>query len=387
MPLYICPGVADPALGSQETKNKTDKMKIRFILAVAALSIFAACSKNEIDGPSQEITFQVARHSAMTRANTDYKDAYSGVPFGAYAWFKGDDPADNNTFMVNQQVAYDAANSRWAPAGTTYYWPKSGLLDFICYSPYTADGTAAPKPTIAEDSITYPAWNVSTHQNVDVMYADKVSGLSGNTNTYYYNGVPTLFHHALARVSFQIKAAYLEKTASTGDKTRWEITVNSITIKNVRTTGTLALQLNADGTWKKPDSNVWTNDGSNTTFDLNVSGLTTLTTSLQNLDSNIMVLPQALNEGQGVNLNVTIKTYRDQNDGTGEKLILTETAIDVPALLSSGSLASWGINQNIIYKFILTPSTSGATDDPVGIYFDPAVADWEQITVNAQIQL
>lgn len=362
-------------------------MKTRILLAVAALSLLAACTKTEIGGPSQEITFQVASHLAMTRANTDYKDAYSGVSFGAYAWFKGDDPADNNTFMVNQEVAYDSANNRWAPAGTTYYWPKSGALDFICYSPFTADGSAAPKPVVTESGINYPAWNVDANRGVDVMYADKVSGLTGNTNTYFYNGVPTLFHHALARVSFQIKAAYLQKQASTGDITRWEITVNSIQVHGVRTTGTLALTLNTDGTWKKPDSNVWTNDGTSTSFNLDVSGLTELTTSFQNLDSNIMVLPQALNEGQGVTLNVTINTYRDQNDGNGEKLILTETAIDVPALLSSTALSAWGINQNIIYKFILTPSTSGASEDPTTIMFDPAVAGWEQVTVNTEIKL
>lgn len=361
-------------------------MRIRILLAAAALAALAACTKTTLEGPDQEITFQVAGHKPMTRANTDYKDGYSGVPFGAYAWFKGENPSDNSTFMVNQEIAFDSTNSRWMPSGTTYYWPKSGKLDFICYSPYTADGSAAPKPIVTENEINYPAWNVNANRDVDVMYADKVSGLSGNTRTYYYNGVPTLFHHALARVSFQIRAAYLEKTASTGDKTRWEITVNSIKVNNIRTTGTLALTLDTDGTWKKPASNVWTNDGTSTTINLNVSGLSELTTTLQDLDSNIMVLPQALDEGQGVVLNVTIKTYRDQNDGTGEKLILTETAIDVPALLSSTTLNSWGINQNIIYKFILTPST-GESDDPTVITFDPAVAGWEQVTVNTEIKL
>lgn len=362
-------------------------MKIRIILAAAAFAILAACTTNKVDAPSPEITFQVASHSIQTRAISDYKDILSGLPFGAYSWFKGVDPSDDAPFMVNQEVDYDSTNNRWAPAGTTYYWPKSGTLDFICYSPYTADGSAAPAPAITETSISYPTWNVDANRSVDVMYADKVTGLSGNTTTYYYNGVPTLFHHALACVSFQIKAAYTEKTASTGDKTRWEITVNSIKIQGVRTTGTLALTLNTDGTWKKPDSNVWTNDGATTDFNLNVSGLTALTTSLQNLDSNIMVLPQALNEGQSVTLNVTIKTYRDKNDGNGESLILTETAVDVPGQLSSGSLPAWGINQNVTYKFILSPSTSDSTDDPLGIYFDPAVAGWEQITMNAQIQL
>ena len=83
---------------------------------------------------------------------------------------------------------------------------------------------------------------------------------------------------------------------------------------------------------------------------------------------------------------MTINTYRDQNDGNGEKLILTETAIDVPALLSSTALSAWGINQNLTYKFILTPST-GDNDDPTIIMFDPAVAGWEQVTVNTEIKL
>ena len=362
-------------------------MKTRIILAVAALALLAACTESTIESPNREITFQVASHSIVSKANSDYKDAFAAIPFGAYAWFKGENPSDDASFMVNQKVEYDSANNRWVPAGTTYYWPKSGSLDFICYSPYTADGSAAPVPTITETTISYPIWDVDSNRDVDIMYADKVSGLTANSNTYYYNGVPTLFHHALARVSFQIKAAYLEKVASTGDKTRWEITVNSIKVTGIRTAGTLDLTLNTDGSWKKPDSNVWTNDGTTTTFNLNVSSLATLTTSFQNLDSNIMVLPQLLSEGQSVTLNVTIKTYRDQNDGNGEKLILTETAIDVPGQLSSGTLPAWGINQDITYKFILSPSTSGSSEDPETIYFDPAVADWEQVTMNAQIQL
>ena len=104
-------------------------MKTRILIAAAALATLAACTMTQVSGPSQEISF-----SAMTRANTDYKDGYSGVPFGAFAWFKGDDPADNANFMVNQQVAYESAGNRWVPSGTTYYWPKSGKLDFICYS-------------------------------------------------------------------------------------------------------------------------------------------------------------------------------------------------------------------------------------------------------------
>ncbi len=376
-------------------------MKNKFIFAAAAaLMVAAACSTTDDFTSRQEITFQVARHSQVTKVDTtDYKTNYSNVPFGAYAWYKGVNASDNTTFMVNQAVAYDSTHDRWAPSGTTYYWPKSGTIDFICYSPYTADGISAPAPIISEDGIKYPAWDVNANPDVDVMYADKVTGLSGNSTTYYYNGVPVLFHHALAKVSFQIKAAYLEKTADTGDKTRWEITVNSITVSDILTTGSLELSLNPDGSWAKPANGVWTADPSATTdLNLDVSNLTALTTGTQNLDSNIYVLPQMLDGGQGVTMNVTIKTYRDQNDGNGEKLVLTETGVDIPALLSGGSLNSWGINQNVTYVFNITPSLGSGTGvdldgdgiedmEPTVVYFDPAVEDWQNITVNAGINI
>ena len=371
-------------------------MRKILLFAGAVLALAVSCTKTPVEEPGQEIAFQVARYKGVTKANEDYKDNYESVPFGAYAWYKGVNAADNTTFMTNQKVSYNASKTAWMPEGTTYYWPKTGALDFICYSPYTADGSNAPMPAITEDGISYPAWDVNAHPDVDVMYADKVTGLTNNTTTYYYNGVPTLFHHALAKVSFQIKAAYLEKTADTGDKTRWEITVSSIVLKDILTSGSLSLTLNPDGTWAKPD--VWTSDGSKSDMNLDVTSLGALNGSAQSLDSNVYVLPQSLNNGQQVELTVTIKTYRDLNDGNGEQLVLTETDVPISALLSGGSLDKWGINQNITYSFNLAPSlgTGTATDldgdgiedvEPTIVYFDPAVGEWENITVNAGINL
>ena len=54
--------------------------------AVALVS--AACTAVDIDRPEQEqIRFQVARYGVplhTTKAHSDYKDGYQGVPFGAY---------------------------------------------------------------------------------------------------------------------------------------------------------------------------------------------------------------------------------------------------------------------------------------------------------------
>lgn len=374
-------------------------MKASTLIPIAAIIALTMCTRSIENDPEHEITFQVASYSSLnTKGNTDYKTNYAAVPFGAYAWYKGVNASDNTDFMTNQQVTYVATDNVWKPAGTTYYWPKTGTLDFFCYSPYTADGSAAPAPTVTETSLAYPSWNVNSNLGVDVMYSDKALNLQNNTTTYYYNGVPVLFHHALARLGFACRLAYDEITAPTGDKTKWEVIVNSITLKDVKTTGTLALGINADGEhWDKPASNVWTNDGTKTDIALDVTALTTFTdVTPQTIGTPFFVIPQALNEGQKVVINLTIKTYRDT--GAGYALVLTETGVDINGTLSSGALASWGINQNITYTFILAPSSPVGTgvdldgdgiedQEPIVIHFDPAVDDWEDITVSAGINL
>ena len=364
-------------------------------IAVLAAATLVSCAKSVEEGFKSEVVFQVARHMGVTKAD-DYNTGYQDVPFGAYAWYKGVSASDNTTFMTNQPIAYDATLNRWAPQGTTYYWPKSGSIDFICYSPYTADGANAPLPTITEDGISYPAWNVSAHPFVDIMYADKATGISSNSSTYYYSGVPVLFHHALAKVSFNIKQSYMSVTADTGDTTSWEITVNGVVLTGVLTSGSLNLTLNPDGTWNKPS--VWdSTGGAKQDVDLLTSPIT-LDGTNQDLLSNLMILPQNLNEGQKVIITVTIKTYRDLNDGNGPQLVLTETDIPIEGLLSGGTLNHIGINQNVTYTFNITPSLGTATTEdkdgdgipdmvPTVVYFDPAVDEWENITVNAGINI
>ena len=376
-------------------------MKKTAFIAALAIAALASCSKSVEEGIRSEIVFQVARHKGVTTKADDYKDNYQAVPFGAYAWYKGVSASDNTEFMKNQKVSF--SDPVWKPEGTTYYWPKSGSIDFICYSPYTADGSNAPLPTITEDGISYPAWNVGAHPDVDVMYADKITGLKNNTTTYFYNGVPTLFHHALAKVSFQIKQSYMSVTSDTGDITSWVITVSDIVLTDILTSGSLNLTLNPDGTWNKPS--VWdSTGGTKEDIDLLDSNIT-LDGSNQGLVSDLMILPQSLTDGQKVTITVTIETYRDLNDGNGPQLVLTETNIPIEGLLSGGSLDHIGINQNVTYTFNITPSLGstsdldgdGVPDDldgdgipdmvPTIVYFDPAVDEWENITVNAGINI
>lgn len=370
-------------------------MKKYLILTAAALVALASCTKvqSALEQEDHAISFQVSRYQNTKADPADYKDAYADVPFGAYSWYKGVSAVDNTVFMTNQKVSYKKADNLWIPEGITYYWPKTGSLDFICYSPYLSD----PKGiTVTEDKISFTDY---TPAGDDLMYADKVTGLTNNVNTYYYNGVPVLFHHALAKLNFKISAAYEEKVSETGDKTKWEIIISSVTLKNVAATGSLDLPL--DGTsWKLPADKVWTPSGAKKEIVFDTKDITTLTGEEQSLGGDIFVLPQLLAGGPQVEIVYTINTYHDS--GSGYELILTEKDLKASAELTLEQLPQWGINQSISYTFSVAPTGSNGSDpkdpdkpvDPknpdlkdVEITFDPAQADWEVIDAKAVIQL
>lgn len=355
-------------------------------IAAAALAL-AACSRVQFDHQEDmEIRFQVAGYrisGADTKANDDYKTDYQPVPFGAYAWFKGETPADDATFMTNQKVAYNATNNVWYTEGVAYYWPKWGSVDFICYSPYSNNGV----PTVDENKITYNSWDVKENADVDLMYADKAAGLTENLTTYYYSGVPVLFRHALAKVAFTMRLAYSEMTPETGDKTKWEVTLNSIELKDIRTKGSLELNLE-NGQWALPENKVWTCDTTKTDIAFDCTELQVFKdTEPQTLSESMFVLPQTLNQGQKIVMNLSIKTWRDTGSGYPDEPFIKETSVEFNASLSSVSIVAWGMNQNIKYNLILAPSRSLDGVKPLEITFDPAEADWETIELNTQINL
>lgn len=361
-------------------------MKKTLFTALALVAVFASCTRVTVESPSEEVLFNAVRHSAATRT-TDYIVGYKDIPFGSYAWYKAVKPEDNRLFMDNQAIGYNEQKKAWTAVDEVYAWPKFGSIDFICYSPHTVDGVAAPKPVIAESSISYDTpWNVTAHPGVDVMYSDKVVGMTGNVDTDYYgyNSVPVLFHHALARLAFQVRAGSLAMVAETGDVTRWEVEVDSISVNGFLTTGTLDLNLAEDGKWTKPLSNVWTPTDARADYKMVTAGSGILTAEPRPIGHSFLVLPQTL-DTQTLSVYITIRTYRDDKDGRGERLVFSERGIkrtapfkmDIP-----GALDAWGINQYITYIITLNPV--GRLEP---IIFAPATVDWEMITVPTEIIL
>lgn len=369
-------------------------MKKLFFIAVAALAM-GACSKVQTVDIQKEINFEVA-NSLQTKATGS---VYNNGAFGTYAWFNNTDE-----FMVNEKV--DLTAGAWKTVDHTFYWPKTGSISFISYSPFEGtSNTAGATPVVTKDKITYTDVIVGT---TDLMYADRAT-CSSNVNEVTdnddaaaesgYSGVPTVFRHALAKLSFKVAANFIEwDDATTGSHTEWEITLNSFKIGGFNTKGDLELNLNADGkSWDKPvttvgstDYYVWNNtDGATTDQEL-VAAPVVLTTIPQDLASATgYVLPQILSAGvQTVKIDANIKTTLSNGKVINEPFVKTINISEI------STLKAWQINENIVYTIKFKPTAkadgaSGLDDSPedVKITFDPAVADWTTVETNATIQL
>lgn len=369
-------------------------MKKVLLIAAAVVAAMTACTKVNPDGDvRREISFEVA--NSLTKATGSI---YDNGAFGSYAWFNGTDD-----FMVNEKV--DKVGSVWKTVDHTFYWPKTGSISFISYSPFdgTSD-TAGTVPAITKNSITYTG---ITAGSTDLMYADKAT-CSSNVNEVTdsdtadsgFTGVPTVFRHALAKLSFKIKANFIEYTdATTNTTTKWEVKVTSAKIGGFKTTGDCALALNADGkSWDKPvttvgttDYNVWTNL-SGTSSEQELIDATTypsgviLTTTPQDLAAaSGYVMPQVLAAGtQQLKLTVHIKTTLSNGKEINEDFNPTIDIMDI------SSLKAWQMNENIVYTINIKPVAYVSdydTPNDVIITYDPAVADWANVSTDGTIQL
>ncbi len=378
-------------------------MKKLLILTAAAIATLAACSKVDSDGDARkEINFEVANH--LTKATGA---VYSNGAFGTYSWYTAGSTASTSSqgadYMVNETV--DKVGGVWKTSVNTFYWPKTGSIDFISYSPFSGtNGTADSNPAVTKTSIAYTGVTAGA---TDLMYADKVN-CSSNVNSVTdsdtadsgFSGVPTVFRHALAKLSFKIKANFVEyKDATTNTTTKWKVTVTSAKIGGFKTTGDCALALNTDGkTWNKPvttvnsvDYNVWTNlSGASSEQEL-VSATTypsgvVLTTTAQDLAAaSGYVMPQVLEaSAQQLKLKIHITTTLSNGKTIDEDY---EPTIDI---MNISSLKAWQMNENIVYTINIKPvayvSTYDNPDDVI-ITFDPAVADWTNVDASATIQL
>lgn len=374
-------------------------MKKYFIIAASALVAMCACSKTEvntIDAPDQEINFQVANYLSQTKAD---EVAFTGDSFGVYAFYDSDatnaTAEQGQTFMANEKVV--PSHPGWQVEGKTYYWPKSGNIDFFAYAPYAASGAWV---TYKNSDHTLAGSFTSTTGEEDYLYSSMAMNYTNNDPKYKVSptdqdgvkvsdGVPILFHHALAKLTVKFAAAQLDdKDGETDtDYTRWEITVNTAEFKSVVKKGTLSMDLSSTEAgvqaWDLPTNKVWTpSDVAADKVALNAANAQALTLTATTQDgklSEYTVLPQAL-AGMIFHINYTIKAYKNESTTPYSTETIDEK---LPVAGTDGIFKAagnnWEMNKKYTYTVTIAPSTSI-------MYFDPAVAPWDEASASHTIE-
>ena len=424
-------------------------MKKYFIFAAAALVALAACTKVETDpqtSPDIKIGYQVASYVSQTKAGEGHSFltelsslgvAASDQVFKSMAYIHADNGAGGTADPVQfftagtsgvEVISWNSTANEWAPAHT-YYWPKSFRSNIDFFSWYDMAGTDPTISFVSPFSSVNMAWaNRGVAFKDNVMWADAAWHYKGNEQTYQKDassveGVPTLFHHALAQLRFTIKQNPMkeEDSKNSGNYTFWEVKLNGVSIaaNTVHNNGDLSLTQAAKAekgvqAWTKPANDVWANasspayatldgttvfntslakgtDGTNDVYLTNSEQYLTVDTNMPN--NYFTVRPQDIANGVTITFTYTIKTwygteteYAKTNHGNCN-LVSTET-VNVndlgPAVANagapytntgiqlnaiSGAWERWQMNKMYTYKLIINPSSEK-------ILYDPAVEDW-----------
>ena len=386
-------------------------MKKYLILAAAAIVAMAACSKTQLDEssiPDMPVTFQATNYVTQTKAGeVSVLSDFSAFQCKAYLHAEGIDlnpdgtvngtsfqnffGADGETISVDDETN----PTEWAPSHT-YYWPKGSksFVNFIGW--YGTDGTNAINPTItyAYDGTAskYKAtmvWDFTTtagEAGTNLLYADMAWRFKQNNDPATYGvsgaseGVPMLFHHALAQINVKVYVDGTNLTAGTGTvedtNATWTIALESPKITPVYNAGTLTLTNEDPGTTATVQA--WTgswagsgNAGDIAASNLNVDKITKATANT--LFNATCVLPQTIDTDVVLTFNMRITTTY-KNDPANPNVEL----IPISIKLNDMGTTEWAQNTKYTYYLKIVPSQNE-------VLFDPALeADWTEVEGTEQ---
>lgn len=368
-------------------------MKKYFILAAAALVAMCACTKNEVNIPDEEISFEVANYASATKADPAVLE--SNTDFAVYAYMHGlqvswalADFASYSVYMNNVTIKHQS-DGKWA-ADSKYYWPKTGQLSFLGYSPAAANGKVSSDGIVFENfaigitpgGYTNAGW-AKANNNYDLMWSNEDESkektvADATTNTYGHAGVPMLFHHALANLNF--KAGYTEMIGTTnGDPENAFIGVqiNSLELVDVISKGTFKSDATEQWTLSTTDK-ATPNFG---TMKIEAGTASTVTAANYNAKAvEYLIIPQGAKKLVVKYQFITsaTKTVDGVTSNVLSDVVTFEQELkDVyDTATPAQKIANWAVETKYTYTLTFCP----VGDTP--ITFDPSVNNWTEVAAG-----
>ncbi|MBP3750147.1 MAG: fimbrillin family protein [Prevotella sp.] len=225
--------------------RKVSTYKMAFTL-LAATSLLAGCSGDDSfngNGNSNAIAFNTNVNGFFSKASTynSNDDLKTEGSFTCAAYnATTTTPYIDATTVVWNDTENDGANKWQFANGIKHGWPGASALDFFAYMPATKPdyitSISYPSARSAQFVCTLPPDQSSTKEFVCALATDKTKA---NSST----GVSMEFKHHFARLRFAMSDA-------SGDN----VTINSVTISGIKTTGTCTFD-GTTSTWEPSGDN------------------------------------------------------------------------------------------------------------------------------------
>ena len=321
-------------------------MNVKVILfAGAAVLALAACSKNEVvETNDHAIGFSnyapkvVDGRADATLVNGN--DLVLGQKFVVYGY--NQKAADFSTtlkptFMPGVEVTYNDGNTLKTAGSNKYtptrYWPKDEANNKLAFYAYYPVSTYVV-PTVTAGLGSY-AVTVDTDplKNVDFLVADLVKD-QVYSSTNGTGAVMLNFKHQLAKVKFLVNTNVKDENT--------KVTLNSLTVKKVKTTGTLTPAYETDF------STAWSGQKTPTDFQVYSTNMVLGSTAVTNDDAHTyLMVPQTLENDVVATVVYTYQTGSDE---------AVKNTVDVKLkdiVSADGAITSWEKNNYIVYTFTI----------------------------------
>lgn len=367
-------------------------MKKILAFAVLAAALLASCSQDnviETNGDlNKEIGFRPVNQKAVKATETTTANMRNFKVFGF--WNDGAVlPATPLGFKFMYDVNVSKDNGVWT-YNPLRYWPAEGNVDFYAYSPAGALGVVMFAETATDPVIDYTVTPVAKNQE-DLLITNKLAQVAIDTD------VELVFDHALSQIVFEARNKVEELVFS----------VESIKITHLKDAGKIDL-----AKYNAAPATKWTDHAGDVEFSANINTNSINYNSddtkwyrLTEPDGGLMVLPQTLDNGDGIDLNtngvapangvpdgipddvattsntyIILKVSAKLADGGNGIQILAPTDVYITL---DGKVAAFEMGKKYIFRLELDANMGGPggpiTLKPITFHVD-SVTDWDGIT-------